>query len=243
MRFFKFIYPFKFFKKNQSFFFSLKNKSGRNSTGTITVFSKGKKIKKKTLVKNIYQKLKNSIFVFVSVFRSQNKLFAFVKQINGLVSLVPFIKGVRVGDYTFTSLLPKNYWLFNKPGIIIFLKFLENFSLFSYLSLRQKPKFALSNGTFCQIYEIFTDFNLFRILLPSKQFKLVSGLNFIVLGRNSLSQYNKVVYAKAGSLKIFGKKSKVRGVARNPVDHPHGGRTKTNQPEKSIWGWVAKKNK
>jgi ribosomal protein L2 len=29
----------------------------------------------------------------------------------------------------------------------------------------------------------------------------------------------------------------------NPVDHPHGGRTKTNQPEKSIWGWVAKRNK
>jgi hypothetical protein len=27
------------------------------------------------------------------------------------------------------------------------------------------------------------------------------------------------------------------------VDHPHGGRTKTNQPEVSIWGWVAKKNK
>lgn len=23
----------------------------------------------------------------------------------------------------------------------------------------------------------------------------------------------------------------VRGVAKNPVDHPHGGRTKTNSPE------------
>jgi ribosomal protein L2 len=28
----------------------------------------------------------------------------------------------------------------------------------------------------------------------------------------------------------------------NPVDHPHGGRTKTNSPEVSIWGWVAKKS-
>jgi ribosomal protein L2 len=29
----------------------------------------------------------------------------------------------------------------------------------------------------------------------------------------------------------------------NPVDHPHGGRTKTNKPEVSPWGWVTKNNK
>ena len=29
----------------------------------------------------------------------------------------------------------------------------------------------------------------------------------------------------------------------NPVDHPHGGRTKSSSPEVSPWGWVAKKNK
>jgi ribosomal protein L2 len=26
----------------------------------------------------------------------------------------------------------------------------------------------------------------------------------------------------------------------NPVDHPHGGRAKTVQPEVSPWGWIAK---
>jgi len=29
----------------------------------------------------------------------------------------------------------------------------------------------------------------------------------------------------------------------NPVDHPNGGRTKTVQPEKSPWSWVAKQKK
>jgi ribosomal protein L2 len=28
----------------------------------------------------------------------------------------------------------------------------------------------------------------------------------------------------------------------NPVDHPHGGRTKTNKPEVSLWGKIAKHN-
>jgi len=47
--------------------------------------------------------------------------------------------------------------------------------------------------------------------------------------------------SKAGDSFLRGFKSKVRGVAMNPVDHPNGGRTKTNQPEKSVWGWIAKK--
>jgi len=32
---------------------------------------------------------------------------------------------------------------------------------------------------------------------------------------------------KAGFYKNFGRNSIVRGVAMNPVDHPHGGRTKS----------------
>lgn len=39
------------------------------------------------------------------------------------------------------------------------------------------------------------------------------------------------------------KKITVRGVAKNPVDHPNGGRTKAKQPELSPWGWIAKRNK
>ena len=63
------------------------------------------------------------------------------------------------------------------------------------------------------------------------------------LGKNAQTEKKLCVLGKAGYNYIIGKKPKVRGVARNPVDHPHGGRTKTNQPEVSIWGWIAKKNK
>jgi len=55
-----------------------------------------------------------------------------------------------------------------------------------------------------------------------------------MLGRNSQIDHKYKIFGKAGFNKILGKKSKVRGVARNPVDHPHGGRTKTNKPEVSI---------
>ena len=46
------------------------------------------------------------------------------------------------------------------------------------------------------------------------------------IGPVSLSEKKHVRNTKAGFYKNLGKKSIVRGVAMNPVDHPHGGRTK-----------------
>ncbi len=106
-----------------------------------------------------------------------------------------------------------------------------------------KCTYSKSSGTFCQIKDLNYDFNLSRIILPSGSLKVVSIDSFVKLGRCANIFNRNIVYGKAGFLKFFGKKPKNRGVARNPVDHPHGGRTKTNSPEVSPWGWVAKRNK
>jgi len=53
----------------------------------------------------------------------------------------------------------------------------------------------------------------------------------VTLGRASNIFNDKQFFVKAGHSRKLGFKSKVRGVAMNPVDHPHGGRTKTNSPE------------
>ena len=45
---------------------------------------------------------------------------------------------------------------------------------------------------------------------------------------------------KAGDIYNFGQRPKVRGVAMNPVDHPHGGRTKSIKLPKTPWGKVTK---
>ena len=81
------------------------------------------------------------------------------------------------------------------------------------------------------------------MVLPSGTTKIISLFSLIKLGRCANIFNKKLVYGKAGYLSFRGKKPKNRGVARNPVDHPHGGRTKSNSPEVSPWGWVAKRNK
>lgn len=114
------------------------------------------------------------------------------------------------------------------------LKFLSRFTVFSNIFYNGVRKYATANGTFCQLIEFFYDFNHGRITLPTKQVKIVTGWDFVILGRNAQAGHRFKILGKAGVNKVLGIKSKVRGVARNPVDHPHGGRTKTNQPEVSI---------
>ncbi len=211
--------------------------------GRITTFSKG--LKKKTFsVLGLSPVLwDRNLTTVVSIFRNKKKLFMLNKHLTGSLSTRPYIHGVTLGQKIFTSSLPKNYWINSLPGNLVFLKFLNKFTIFSNLFIKNTKKYSLSNGTFCQILDFFYDYNLCRITLPSKRIKIVSGWNFVFLGKNSQPEFKYKRLCKAGVGLFLGKKPKVRGVARNPVDHPHGGRTKTNQPEVSIWGWVAKRNK
>ena len=242
-RFKKTLFLFKFIKIKKFFKIFLKNNAGRNNAGRITVFSKGikKKINSIPLISPFLGD--NKLSVITTILRNKKKLMAVARHNTGSFSDKPLISGMLIGQYIFSSNLPQNFWVNKLPGNLIILKFLTKYSIFSNVFIQNFRRFALSNGTFCQILEIFTDFNLIKVTLPSKTTKLISGWSFAVLGKNSQENHNYCRVGKAGLNYVLGKKPKVRGVARNPVDHPHGGRTKTNKPEVSIWGWVAKRNK
>lgn len=122
------------------------------------------------------------------------------------------------------------------PGSLVSLRLLNRYSIFSNLKLKYnlKPKYALSGGTYCQLIEKFEEEGVALIKLPTGTNKLISLNTYVIVGRNSNLSNNKQVLGKAGVNRIKGYKPISRGVARNPVDHPNGGRTKTNKPEKSL---------
>jgi ribosomal protein L2 len=65
------------------------------------------------------------------------------------------------------------------------------------------------------------------IVLPSLKIKIISNksvafLNYI---ENEMYKYQKV--QKAGFYVNKGRKSRVRGVVKNPCDHPNGGRARS----------------
>lgn len=65
------------------------------------------------------------------------------------------------------------------------------------------------------------------ILLPSKQVKLVNSDNILLIGGVVGKRKKFFKNTRAGHNRTLGFKQTVRGVVKNPVDHPHGGRTRT----------------
>ena len=101
-----------------------------------------------------------------------------------------------------------------------------------------KAQYSLAAGTFCQFLQRTKENSIIR--LPSSQIINVSSRGSAFLGIVSNTFNNSVVLGKAGRNRLKGFRSKVRGVAMNPVDHPHGGRTNGGMPSVSPWSRPAK---
>jgi large subunit ribosomal protein L2 len=167
-----------------------------------------------------------------------------IKYTNGSYSYVSLQHGCFVGQVFQSSYIPLRFFFFYSPGNLIPLKFISLQSIFSNIIVNKKNKsqYCKAAGTFCRIIKKYSDLNVITIKLPTKQKKHFIGDTFVTLGRNSNILNFYQIIGKAGVNRNNGIRPKVRGVAMNPVDHPHGGRTKSNKPEVSIWGWVTKKN-
>jgi len=81
------------------------------------------------------------------------------------------------------------------------------------------------------------------IILPSKKKKIISLNNFVSIGQvsNSLKILKKDY--KAGNSRLKNIRPKVRGVAMNPIDHPHGGgegKSSGGRHSVSKWGILTK---
>nr|BBD14128.1 ribosomal protein L2 [Ophirina amphinema] len=75
--------------------------------------------------------------------------------------------------------------------------------------------------------------------LSSGSYRLVSMLCLATVGSLSNIDNKNVSLGKAGRSRWMGRRPIVRGVAMNPVDHPHGGgegKTSGGRPSSSPWG-------
>jgi large subunit ribosomal protein L2 len=78
--------------------------------------------------------------------------------------------------------------------------------------------------------------------LPSGELRYVQLTCRATIGQVGNVDHENVSHGKAGRSRWLGKRPHVRGMAMNPVDHPHGGgegRSKGNHPQ-SPWGQPAK---
>ena len=103
-----------------------------------------------------------------------------------------------------------------------------------------KAQYARSSGTFGKILNFNIISHTALIQLPSTKKKMFSFYSVGLLGKNVFKLAIKLVNNKSGFWRNCGVKSVVRGVAKNPVDHPNGGRTKSIKTPRTPWGKIAK---
>ena len=80
---------------------------------------------------------------------------------------------------------------------------------------------ARAAGSLAQI--VAKEGNFVTLRLPSGEVRLVSRNCWATIGQVGNFEATNVVVGKAGRKRWLGRRPKVRGVVKNPVDHPHGG--------------------
>jgi large subunit ribosomal protein L2 len=82
-----------------------------------------------------------------------------------------------------------------------------------------------------------------HVRLPSGEVRIFHTSCMATIGEVSNPDHKNIKHGKAGRVRHLGRKPKVRGVAMNPVDHPHGGgegRARVGRPQVSPTGKLAK---
>jgi len=101
----------------------------------------------------------------------------------------------------------------------------------------QGGKLVRSAGSAAQLMAKEGDYA--QVRMPSGEVRKVLMVCRATIGQLGNLDHENVVIGKAGRMRHMGKRPSVRGIAMNPVDHPHGGgeaRSTSGRPPTTPWG-------
>lgn len=222
----------KFIKKET---FGLKKKGGRNNLGHITAFQRGGGHKK--LYRQVDFKRINKFGVVVG-FEYDPFRNAFLARVYNPLKKTHFYilapKNLFVGCLVSSDLNAEI-----KIGHSLPLSKIPVGSLIHNVSVRpnKKGQIARAAGTYVQLIQ--KTKNYARVRLCSSEQRLIPLDATATLGVVSNENHKLVSDGKAGRSRWRGRRPHVRGVAMNPIDHPHGGgegKTSGGRPSVTPWG-------
>jgi large subunit ribosomal protein L2 len=126
-----------------------------------------------------------------------------------------------------------------KPGNTLPLKLIPLGTIIHNIEMKigKGAQLVRSAGTFAQLMA--KDGKYVQVKLPSGEVRLILQDCTATIGQVGNLDHEKVSIGKAGRSRWLGRRPKVRGVAMNPVDHPHGGgegRTSGGRHPVTPWG-------
>jgi len=197
-----------------------KNSSGRNNTGKITVRHKGGGHKRKYRKIDFYRN-SDSTAIVTSIEYDPNRtahIASIYDYLSDKYSYIIAPENLKIGDVVKSGSNAEP-----KLGHSLPISKIPVGSLLYNISPKtNKPaQISRSAGTFSFLVEKNTKHG--RIKLPSNEQRFLSVQCFASIGTVSNELHFLTTIGKAGRSRWLNKRPTVRGVAMNPVDHPHGG--------------------
>lgn len=218
----------------------LKSKAGRDNQGRIAVRHKGGGNKRKY---RIIDFKRNKIGVPAKVERieydpNRSARIALLKYLDGEKRYIIAPLGLAVGD---TVMSGPDADI--RPGNALPLRSIPVGTFIHNIELRKGKggKLVRSAGGYAQLMAKEGDYA--QVRMPSGEVRLVHLDCMATVGQVGNVDHENVTIGKAGRSRWLGIRPTVRGVAMNPIDHPHGGgegRSHGGRHPVSPWGMLTK---
>ena len=211
-------------------------KGGRNNTGRITARRQGGGHKRKY---RLIDFKRNKFDMPARVERieydpNRTAFIALIKYADATLSYILAPQRLKVGDHVIaaekTDVKPGNAMLLSNMPIGTIIHNVE-------LKAGKGGQLARSAGCYAQL--VGRDQGYAQLKLMSGEVRVVRSNCMASVGAVSNPDQQNIKLGKAGRRRWLGKLPEVRGVAMNPVDHPHGGgegRTSGGRHPVTPWG-------
>ena len=217
----------------------IRKSGGRNNRGRITLRHRGgghKRVYRIIDFKRQSDGVKAKV-VAVEYDPNRSARIALLHYLDGQKTYILAPLGVGVG-----SVLESGRGADIRPGNALPLGNIPLGTLVHNVELREGRggQLGRSAGTVIQLMAKEGDYALLK--LPSGELRRVRTACRATIGQVGNIEHENITHGKAGRTRWLGWRSYVRGMAMNPVDHPHGGgegASKGNHPQ-SPWGQPAK---
>ena len=208
--------------------------NGRNNKGRITIWHKGGGHKQLYRSIDLYRKYTHGIVIGLEYDPNRQAFIARVynpdtRKSNYIIAPTNLKRGHIIRSNSEQ----------NKNGYSQRLRYIPTGQLLHNIPLKldNKGKMLRAPGAFGRLIK--KNDRWAKIELKSGQYKWFNINTIVTIGTVSNSQLQFKELKKAGQSRWLGKRPTVRGVAMNPIDHPHGGgegKSSGGRPSVTPWG-------
>ena len=221
---------------------ALRKTGGRNNHGRITSRRRGGGHRRRYRIIDFKRNKFDSSGVIESIEYDPNRSprIALVKYDDGEKKYIIAPEGLKVGDKILSSMNNKIPF---KTGNAMPIGKIPEGMLIHNIELKpgKGAQMARSAGSYARIMA--SEGGMVTLKLPSGELRMISEQCIATIGTVGNKSHENISIGKAGRARWMGRRPKVRGVAMNPVDHPHGGgegKTSGGRHPVSPWGTPAK---